>query len=96
MVQSYEKTSEKPKIKQKNPTLFLHFPHFFSTFVPHLIIIKNTMPRKTDGMPFELYTRPTNGEDIPQKSKLSGLFLSLINKSGRLFWLARFLLLPFS
>ena len=21
------------------------------------------MPRKTDGMPFELYTRPTNGED---------------------------------
>ena len=34
---SYEKTSEKPKIKQKNPTLFLHFPHFFSTFVPRKI-----------------------------------------------------------
>ena len=34
---SYEKTSKMQKENIKKPTLFLHFLHFFSTFVPRKI-----------------------------------------------------------
>ena len=44
----------------------MHFGKKFRIFVPCKVKSKKGkkyMPRKTDGMPFELYTRPTNGED---------------------------------
>ena len=44
----------------KNTPQFLYFAHKFCTFATTK---KKTMPRKTDGMLFELHPRPTKGKD---------------------------------